>query len=95
MTKTKKVGSTGRFKARYGRKIKNAVRDIEAVSKQRSICPKCGSKSAVRIANGIWECQKCGAKFAGAAYLPLPKVAVSTLHISEVKHSEEQEEVRI
>ncbi len=30
----------------------------------------CGRKAVRRISTGIWQCQKCGATFAGGAYLP-------------------------
>ncbi|MDP7621026.1 MAG: 50S ribosomal protein L37ae [SAR324 cluster bacterium] len=70
---TKKVGSTGRFGPRYGRKIRNKVKAIEAVSKAKHPCLKCQMKSAKRTATGVWECSKCGAKYAGGAYAPLTK----------------------
>ncbi len=70
MTKTKKVGSTGRYGVRYGRRTKEAVKKIEKVQKQKHTCPSCKKKAVVRIAAGIWQCKKCGAKFAGGAYVP-------------------------
>ncbi|MDP7282520.1 MAG: 50S ribosomal protein L37ae [Candidatus Undinarchaeales archaeon] len=68
---TKKVGSTGRYGAKYGRKIKIRVRDIEAIAKAKHPCPKCQMISVKRVATGVWACSKCGAKFAGGAYAPL------------------------
>ncbi len=38
--------------------------------KQKHVCPVCGRKAVRRISTGIWQCQKCGATFAGGAYLP-------------------------
>ncbi len=70
MTKTKKVGSAGRYGVRYGRKTKKAVAEIEKKQKQRHQCPVCSKKSVVRVAAGIWQCKKCKAKFAGGAYEP-------------------------
>ena len=70
MTKTSKVGSTGRFGVRYGRKIKENIRKIEKIQKQKHICPNCRNKNVVRVAVGIWKCKKCGIKFAGGAYTP-------------------------
>ena len=75
MARTKKVKSTGRFLARYGRKIRIRVRDIESLSKKKYVCPKCGAIKVKRVSSGIWACKKCGYKFTGAAYLPFPKVA--------------------
>lgn len=70
MAKTKKVGSTGRYGVRYGRKTKEAVRKIEEIQKQRHTCPVCKKNAVKRIAAGIWQCKACGAKFAGPAYMP-------------------------
>ncbi len=77
MAKTKKVKSTGRFGARYGRKIKLRVREIEKQSKKKYKCPECDADRVQRISNGIWKCSRCGNKFAGPAYKPFSKVSVS------------------
>lgn len=60
--------STKRFGARYGRKVKNRLADIESVRKSPKKCPYCHSYSVKRIATGIWYCKKCGSKFTGKAY---------------------------
>ena len=70
MGRKKKVGSAGRFGARYGKKVRKIVAEIEKVQKQRHICPKCNMPYVKRVAAGIWECKKCGIKFAGLAYVP-------------------------
>jgi len=70
MVKKKKVGLTGRFGARYGRRVKIALKKIEEKQKQLYVCPSCKRKSLRRIAAGIWKCKRCGAKFAGGAYTP-------------------------
>jgi len=70
MVKTKKVGSTGRYGVRYGRKSKEFIRSIEEKQKKRHVCPVCKKNAVVRIAAGIWQCKKCKAKFAGGAYEP-------------------------
>ena len=95
MARTKKVKSTGRFLARYGRKIRIRVRDIEAQSKQKYPCPKCEAERVKRVSSGIWECKKCGNKFAGAAYQPFPKVAApkkvsEEIQVKEVEKEEEE-----
>ncbi|MFN6992254.1 MAG: 50S ribosomal protein L37ae [Fervidobacterium sp.] len=76
MTKTKKIGSAGRYGVRYGRKTKEAIRQIEKKQKQRHECPVCRKKAVVRVAAGIWKCKKCNAKFAGGAYEPKREVKV-------------------
>ena len=68
MTKKKKVGSTGRFGSRYGRRVKVMLKKVEEKQKTIYICPSCKRKSVTRLSAGIWKCQKCDAKFAGGAY---------------------------
>ncbi|MDD5253868.1 MAG: 50S ribosomal protein L37ae [Candidatus Nanoarchaeia archaeon] len=65
---TKKVGSTGRFGVRYGRKIRKRVLDIEVRQKQKQTCPYCKKKQVKRLAAGIFHCKKCNSKFTGNAY---------------------------
>ena len=67
---TKKVGPAGRFKSRYGLRIRKRVVEIEVVQRQRHICPKCKKRALKRVAPGIWECKSCGLKIAGFAYKP-------------------------
>ena len=67
---TKKVGSTGRFGARYGRGVKVVVKKIEEKQRMSYVCPSCKSKTLKRVSAGIWQCRKCKAKFAGGAYSP-------------------------
>jgi len=67
---TKKVGSSGRFGVRYGTKIRKAVASLEALKAKKLECPSCKKKGVKRAAMGVWQCRKCGAKFAGGAYSP-------------------------
>jgi len=68
--KTKKVGSTGRFGVRYGRRIRQRILDVEKAKKEKKPCPNCYKSGLKRVASGVWVCKKCGAKFAGKAYKP-------------------------
>ena len=68
--RTKKVGSAGRFKARYGVRSRTRVRNVEIQQKTKHICPNCGNKKVKRTDTSIWQCNKCGVKFAGGAYVP-------------------------
>jgi len=72
----KKVGSTGRFGARYGRGVKVAVEKIERKQRMIYVCPSCKRKSLRRVSAGIWQCRKCKAKFAGGAYSPRTELIV-------------------
>lgn len=70
MGRTRKIGSAGRFGSRYGKKDRQAVSGIEKIQKQRHECPACHMNHVKRISVGVWGCKKCGAKFAGGAYMP-------------------------
>ncbi|MEM5802203.1 MAG: 50S ribosomal protein L37ae [Candidatus Aenigmatarchaeota archaeon] len=70
MGRTKKVGTAGRFRAGYGKKIREKIAEIEKIQKQKHICPYCGRPKVKRVAKGIWECKKCGNKFTGLCYYP-------------------------
>lgn len=73
---TKKVGSAGRFGPRYGKKVRDLVRDIERIEKRRHICPRCSLPYAERLSKGIFICRKCNNKFTGQAYFPRGSVGV-------------------
>ncbi|MFH1445241.1 MAG: 50S ribosomal protein L37ae [Nanoarchaeota archaeon] len=70
MTKTKKVGSAGRFGIRYGRKIRQRLIKVEKELKAKHKCPSCLKPGLKREKAGIWVCKKCGLKIAGKAYKP-------------------------
>jgi large subunit ribosomal protein L37Ae len=68
--RTKKVGLTGRFGARYGVRARVRFREVESREKGAHTCPECGHPKVVRTSTSIWECRKCGLKFTGGAYYP-------------------------
>ena len=68
MTKTKKIKHAGRFSARYGTKVKEAVRKIETFQRKKQKCQFCKKYKAKRLALGIWYCEKCKKKFASHSY---------------------------
>jgi large subunit ribosomal protein L37Ae len=70
LARTKKVGSTGRFGARYGAKLRRRVLDIEKRRHEPHRCPSCATRALKRQAAGLWKCSKCGILFAGGAYVP-------------------------
>ena len=70
MARTKKVGITGRFGPRYGRKAKRTVKKIEENMKKNHTCPQCDRLAVKRVSAGIWKCRKCDVVFTGGAYVP-------------------------
>ena len=79
----KKFGSVKRFGARYGRRLKYKLADIEKKSKKLGKCPFCRKIGAKRIAMGIWQCRKCGSKFSGNAYYLEEKISAAQLEKEE------------
>jgi large subunit ribosomal protein L37Ae len=75
--RTAKAGTSGRFGARYGVVVRNRVKAIEAHQKMKHECPVCHHERVTRVSSGIWECSRCGTKFAAEAYSPKSKRAVS------------------
>ncbi|GAB4310300.1 MAG: 50S ribosomal protein L37Ae [Promethearchaeota archaeon] len=88
MGRTKKVGTTGRFGARYGSRIRKRVREIEEVSKRPQKCPKCETRSVRRVSVGIWECRRCGAKMTGGAWVLVTSQAKVAARTSAAKRRE-------
>ena len=90
--RTKKVGSAGRLGSRYGVRARTKLRNVEIIQKAKHICPSCGHLKVKRISTSIWQCKKCGAKFAGGAYAPktetgqnIEKILRGELKTSEIK----------
>ena len=68
--RTKKASMTGRYGPRYGVSIRRRVLEVETRQRGRHTCPKCAAKALSRTSTSIWECLKCGHKYAGGAYFP-------------------------
>ncbi len=64
--KTKKVKSSGRFGAGYG-KPKERLVAVELIQHKKQTCPFCHGR-AKRQAKGIWLCSKCSKRFASGTY---------------------------
>ena len=83
MGRTKKVGITGRFGARYGSTIRKRVREIEEKMIGPHKCPSCASLKVKRVSVGIWRCSKCGYTFAGGAWIPITNVGKTVLRVTK------------
>ena len=68
MVKTLKVGSTGRYGARYGKKVRARVANVERKQHKAQKSPFHPKGKAKRIASGIWKCSKTGKIFAGNTF---------------------------
>ncbi len=89
MTKTKKVGITGKYGARYGSSLRKRTRLILEKMKGDSRCPKCLTKGTTRrISTGIWHCKKCDARFTGGAYYIETPRGAESFRISKRKQRE-------
>jgi len=73
----KGLGPVKRYGTRYGRTIKLKVANIEIEQKQRHKCPYCGKPKVDRVSYGIWQCDKCKAKFTARAYTVGTKLSLA------------------
>ena len=64
--KEKRVGSAGRFGARYGRVARRRVAEIEDEMRNATV----DDDPVKRIGTGIWVNENTGEKFTGGAYRP-------------------------
>ena len=82
--RTRSVGIAGRFGPRYGATLRKRWRDVMQRRYADHVCPFCGTRGHVkRLSVGLWTCTKCGAVWAGGAYVPrtglnkqFPKIVV-------------------
>jgi len=66
--RTQKVGPTGWMGPRYGIRIRRRVVEIDRVRSAASACPRCSTVTLRRVASGIFQCSRCGTRFASNAY---------------------------
>ena len=78
----KNLSSIKRFGTRYGSIVKHKFALIENQQRASYKCPYCSRVAVRRLAAGIWQCNKCDAKFAGKAY-NLPKKKKTSAETSE------------
>ncbi|MDD5699710.1 MAG: 50S ribosomal protein L37ae [Candidatus Nanoarchaeia archaeon] len=67
-SKLKKVRAAGRFGARYGKRVRSKLADVEEKQRVRQKCPLCKKLGVKRTSKGIWECPKCRKRFASDVY---------------------------
>jgi large subunit ribosomal protein L37Ae len=64
--KAGKVGSAGRFGARYGRVARRRVKEIEEEMRSATV----DDQEVKRIGTGMWRNEETGELFTGGAYRP-------------------------
>ncbi len=67
--RTKKVGNTGWMGPRYGIRLRRRVLDLDRARGPSAACPRCSTVTVDRVASGVFECRRCGTRFASGAYL--------------------------
>ncbi len=80
MTKKKKTYGL-RLRTRGGAAIQKRWTRIMLQMKKPQKCPSCASLKVKRTAVGIWNCNKCGYKFAGGAYTPTTKTGEASTRV--------------
>jgi len=61
-----KIGSAGRFGARYGRVARRRVNEIESAMREAEV----DGESVSRVGTGIWRNDRTGEIFTGGSYRP-------------------------
>jgi len=67
-SKSKKTKSAGRFGARYGKRVRVKIVNVEQKQRKKQKCPYCKKPGVKRLSKGIWHCKKCNKKFASDTY---------------------------
>lgn len=70
----RKIGLGGGLGARYGTIARRQYVEILTGLRSKHECPRCKFNTVKRSSVGIWNCHKCGFKFAGGAYTPTTKL---------------------
>lgn len=65
--RTRIVKSAGRYRAGFGKTVRERITEIESKQRQKQKCIFCG-KTVKRKAKGIWYCKNCNKKFAQGTY---------------------------
>ena len=74
MGRTYKVGPSGSFGAHYGTVARKRYSTVISGMRAPHECPQCHISAVRRVSVGIWNCGRCGYKFAGGAYAPRTKL---------------------
>jgi large subunit ribosomal protein L37Ae len=75
--KRKDVGLGTRGGATLRKRYSRIMQTVKATHR----CPSCASPSVKRVSVGLWNCRKCGYRFAGGAYTPSTKLGQASQRI--------------
>lgn len=70
-----------RLRTRGGTSVRKQWTRITMTMRGSHRCPRCSGDSVKRDSVGIWECPKCGYRFAGGAYVPSTKTGQASMRI--------------
>ncbi len=88
----KKVGPTRGLGVRYGATVRKRYVKVITELKKPHRCSQCGFVRVKRVSVGIWQCGKCGYKFAGGAYTPATKLGAVARRAAKGLPAEEAEQ---
>jgi large subunit ribosomal protein L37Ae len=52
----------------YGKRVRQLFDEAKVKSSKTYKCPSCSRIAIRRKASGVWECRKCGKKYASGAF---------------------------
>ena len=70
-----------RLRTRGGMSVRKQWTRITMGMRGSHRCPRCSSRSVKRDSVGVWDCVKCGYRFAGGAYQPSTKTGQASTRI--------------
>lgn len=70
-----------RLRTRGGMSVRKQWTRITSGMRASHRCPRCSSRSVKRDSVGVWDCVKCGYRFAGGAYQPSTRTGQASMRI--------------
>ncbi len=70
-----------RLRTRGGMTVRKQWTRVVSTLRGSHRCPSCSSRSVRRESVGVWECTKCGHRFAGGAYTPSTKTGEASMRV--------------
>ncbi len=70
-----------RLRTRGGTSVRKQWTRITMAKRSKHKCPRCSIPAVKRDSVGVWECSKCGYRFAGGAYMPSTRIGQASQRI--------------